>query len=100
LTHSNVGPVYSDVLDTNIDLHNDWPLVIAHFFEEHEWLEIPEQFLRKCRKEMVNFTSKSNQLYRILSDKISTVKYVPHAGDEKISRWSRTFIIRIDSIFV
>lgn len=29
LVPSNVEPVYSDVLDTNIDLNHDWPLVIS-----------------------------------------------------------------------
>jgi hypothetical protein len=80
LVPSNDSDVYSDVLDTNINLQNDWPLVIAHFFEDHEWLNVPDQFLRKCRHELPNFTVKSNQLYRILDDKISTAKYVPHGS--------------------
>jgi hypothetical protein len=80
LVPSNDQPVYSDVLDTNIDLFQDWPLLIAHFFEDHEWLPVPEQYLRKCRSELTNFTVKANRLYRILGDKIRTTKYVPFAG--------------------
>jgi len=76
----NFDPIYSDVLNTNIDLQHDWPLAIAHFFEEHEWLDMPEQFLRKCKSELPKFSVKSTQLYRILDDKISTARYVPHVG--------------------
>jgi hypothetical protein len=80
LEPTNAPPVYSDALDIHIDLNKDWPLVIAHFFETHEWLNIPDQFRVKCRSELTNFSVKSNQLFRILDDKISTAKYVPSAG--------------------
>ena len=80
LTPSDDPPVFSDALDTWIDLHNDWPLLIAHFIETHEWLTVPAQFKRKCLEDLTKFTVKSNQLYRFLDDKITTVKYVPYNG--------------------
>jgi transposase InsO family protein len=84
LVPSNDPPVYSDILEHNIDLAKDWPLVILHFIEDHNWLVIPEQYKRKCLAELTRFTVKSNQLYRILDDKISTVKYVPSTGRKRL----------------
>jgi len=88
------------VLDTNIDLHKDWPLAIAHFFEEHEWLEMPDQFKKKCKTELPNFTVKSNLLYRILDDKISTARYVPFAGRLNLMKRFHTGLghLKFDSI--
>jgi hypothetical protein len=95
LIPSNDTPVHSDILETNINLQNDWPLVIAHFFENHEWLKIPDQYLRKCRAELPNFTEKANQLYRILDDKITTARYVPAVGRRDIMKRSRTSQVRL-----
>jgi len=86
LIPSNDPPVFSDVLRTEIKLAKDWPLAIAHFYESHEWLDMPAQYLKKCKAEITNFTTRASQLFRKLNDGISTAKYVPNVGREAIMK--------------
>lgn len=75
LEPQDLPPVQSDVLLEDFDLNLDWPLAILHFFLTDEWIDMPEQFLKKCLVEKANFAEKNGILYRILADKVTTVPY-------------------------
>jgi transposase InsO family protein len=75
LEPQDLPPTNSDVLLEDFDLNEDWPLAILHFLLTGEWINMPEQFLRKCLSEKDNFAQKDGTLYRVLPDKVTTVQY-------------------------
>lgn len=80
--------VRSDVIDGDIDLDEDWPLVIAHFLVKDAWPDgIPEDVLKKLKSESKHFrilNSNAQELvretpdgpinYLVSADRLKTVK--------------------------
>jgi transposase InsO family protein len=75
LEPEELPPSSSDVLLEEFDMNVDWPLAILHFLLTGEWMRMSEQFLRKCLTEKENFAVKDGVLYRVLPDKVTTVRY-------------------------
>lgn len=46
---------HSDPLNIDIDLEEDWPLVIGHFLLSDQWPDIPAAILNKCKREAKHF---------------------------------------------
>ncbi|KAI3655544.1 hypothetical protein MP638_007198, partial [Amoeboaphelidium occidentale] len=68
----SLNVIHSDRLNKDIDFDLDWPMIIADFLLTDRWLEIPDNQLAFCKKELKNFKLNGPVLLRILDDKRST----------------------------
>jgi RNase H-like domain found in reverse transcriptase/Reverse transcriptase (RNA-dependent DNA polymerase)/Integrase zinc binding domain/Retroviral aspartyl protease len=85
--------VRSDALNLDIDTETDWPLIIAHFLATDTWPpDIPDQLLRKCRKEAQHFRLLNSQhLEFTRSTKDGPVNYLAGKDrSETIKRYHET----------
>ena len=74
--------LHSPTLKLNINLEQDWPLLVADFLRNNKtWLTgIPDEILQRCQRVESKFSIHNGYLYKYMDEYLQSAMYLPHSN--------------------